>query len=152
MSDTPVFYRQSDPPESSHPEETLRQFAKFLREVPARYAYLQALEQECNDQTQDLLHFIELTGNKNASQGYAIYKKLSEIRRERRSCKEELELLAPVMDYIHDLGDLNRFLGLTGTAQGKCRQAREALLGRTYRPRTHILDEFLKGGDTYDQE
>lgn len=136
-------------PDSLHPEEAFRQFATFIRNAPARLSALQESAQHYQDAMQDLLHYIELAGNQNAARGYALYKKLVEIRRERRACKEEIELLTPAVEFINSLGDLNQFVGRLGTAQGKCHRAKELITERAYRIRTTELDEFMEEGETH---
>lgn len=136
-------------PDSLHPEETLRQFAKLLREANSRLTALMEYEQQCNNKTQDILHYMELSNNQNASRGYALYKHLAEIRRERRACKEEIELLTPVVEFINSLGDTNQFLGRVTQVQGKCRSMKTSAANRVYRLRTSTLSEFMKGGGSH---
>lgn len=147
-----LFPQTHEVPDTLHPEDTLRQFAKFLREVPVHYAALQEQEQYCNAATQDLLHFMELAENQSASRGYALYRRLSQVRRDRRACKAEAEILAPAVEFIESLGDLNQFIGKVTQAQGRCRTAKASVSGRAYHPRTTILAEFLEEGDSHGQE
>lgn len=56
---------------------------------------------ELENEMQDLLHYIEMAADKNAAVGSKLYKKLADIRRRRRICKNEIDLLTPVYEQFH---------------------------------------------------
>lgn len=62
----------------------------------------------------DIEHVIELT-NFNASKGYILAKDIQVARKQRRKLKDEIELLAPVVEVIKKLNfkesDFNRAIG-----------------------------------------
>jgi hypothetical protein len=68
-------------------------------EVIQRYEADQKLLQRLDDETQDLLHEIEISKPKNARDGYLIYKDLKDVRIRRREVKDELAQLAELYDF-----------------------------------------------------
>ena len=74
---------------------------KAVREVYVHYPKLHDQLQDdlkrLNDETQDLLHLIELT-NCNACEGFKLYKELQRNRKERRIVKDQIDLLAPILE------------------------------------------------------
>ena len=82
---------------------------------------------------------MEIASFKNVAVGYRLYRKLTELRRERRACKNECDLLQPVYDYFHATDVLNRLTIL----QGDCVRAKDAIDNRTYMTRTDVLEPFL---------
>jgi hypothetical protein len=75
-------------------------FLSFLESLSNRYAYNSNLQQSCENDQEDLLHEIELGADKNAYDGYRIYNKIREVRNIRRTCKDENEILQPIVDYL----------------------------------------------------
>ncbi len=72
----------------------------------------------------------------NASEGYKTYKKLAEVRRQRRNCKNENELLAPLYVFIQQNP---KTVNELATVLGKCRAAKDAIEHRMYSARTDII-------------
>ena len=83
-----------------------------------------------------LLHYIELHEDMNASEGYKTYRKLAEVRRERRVCKNENELLLPIYTFIQQNP---KFINELATVLGRTRTAREAINKRMYSARTDVI-------------
>ena len=89
---------------------------------------------EIQGEIQDVLHEVELSPPKNMYLGYLLYKRLRELRIERRRLKEETELMKETYDY---------FKGQQGQAfktrmqqlQGNAAKLRKTQESRTYRPR-----------------
>lgn len=124
--------------DSLHPEESVKAFLAFARSAKARYEENERLREECDAQTQDLLHFIEMSDNLNAANGYGAYKKLAEVRRTRRACKNENDLLKPFYDYYMAHRDMESQLA---RIQGGCRTTKEAIGNKRYGMRTNIMSE-----------
>ena len=120
------------------PESKFREFCASIREMLARYEYNSSRVSELDQQMQDLLHYIELSGDKNANMGYKLYKQMSSVRRERRACKNEMDLLQPVYDAFHDTSFLTRLTDI----QGKCRTAKQFIDNRGYTVRTDVLEKL----------
>ena len=119
------------------PAQRLSEFLQFARDVKARYENDQLLMDQYNDETNDMLHYIELL-DLNAASGYRAYKRLSEIRRERRICKEEMEILQPLYDFFNQsnatIDEMQRILGI-------CRKTSELIENRVYTARTKVIDD-----------
>ena len=88
---------------------------------------------------QDLLHYIEMGSDKNANVGYKLYKQLAEIRRRRRACKNEIDLLQPIYDAFSNTETLN----ILAQVQGNCRIAKQKIENSAYTVRTDVLEQFM---------
>ena len=120
-----------------HPHEQIKAFVSFLTSVKKRYEDNQRVQKENEDKTQDILHFIELSENMNASRGFSMYRKMSVVRRERRNCKSENDLLQPIYDFI----TANPIIDQLSQVQGKCRTTKEVVSRRRYNMKTDVIDE-----------
>ena len=116
--------------------DTICEFSRFLRDVVSRYEENDRIRVECENKSNDLLHYIELHGDMNASEGYKAYKKLAEVRRERRCCKNENELLTPLYTFIQQN---TKAINELATVLGRCRNIKEIIDKRTYCARTDII-------------
>lgn len=117
------------------PEEQIKNFLAFARNVISRYEENVTRQRELEQETQDLLHYMELSGDMNACRGFCMYRKMAEIRRERRACKNEIDLLQPVYDYLQDKTVINQLAKI----QGQCRTSKEAINMRSYTLRTDVV-------------
>lgn len=113
-----------------------RDFLTFARDVISRYEGDLVRQKELDDETQDLLHAIELSPRMNASQGYKIYDKLYAVRNERRLCKNEIDLLKPLYDYLSDKRVINDLTQI----QGKCNISKQNISHRQYTLRTDVMN------------
>ena len=120
-----------------HPHEQIKAFVAFLNAVKSRYEDNQRVQKETEDKTQDILHFIELSSNMNASRGFSMYQKISTVRRERRNCKSENDLLQPIYDFI----TANPIIDQLAQVQGKCRTTKEVVSRRRYNMKTDVINE-----------
>ena len=118
-----------------HPEAELKSFLDFLRNAESRYQADCTRENDLNQETQDILHLMELSENMNACKGYKAYKTLSNVRRERRQCKNEIELLETIYKFIEDNRPVIRQLE---QVLGKIRNTKQAIDNRSYLMRTDI--------------
>lgn len=126
--------------DSLHPEDTIRDFVSNIKAMISKYEYNIQRISEIENETQDLLHYIEMAPNKTVSGGYKLYRKLADLRRERRACKNENDLLQPVYEHFHATEVLNKL----GIVQGACRGMKGTIDDRVYTIRTDILDEWLE--------
>lgn len=115
--------------------ENTKEFLAFARSVISRYEGDQRRQEELEAETQDLLHVMELSKNLNASEGYKLYAKLASIRRERRACKNEVEMLKPLYEYLQD----RRIINDLAQIQGKCSASRDVVSRRQYTLRTDVM-------------
>ena len=123
-----------------HPEETIKEFCAAIRTMLSRYQYNKDEYDNLEQKMQDILHYIEMGSNKNANTGFKLYKQLAEIRRERRRCKNELDLLQPIYDAFGG----NEKLNALAQVQGACKIAKQAINNRAYTVRTDVLDSYVK--------
>lgn len=90
--------------------------------------------QEIQDELQDIEHEIELSAPKNMYAGYLLYKRIRELRIERRRCKEEVELMKDTYEYFKSQQG-QAFKNKVQQLQGGAKKIRDAQERRTYRPR-----------------
>lgn len=122
--------------DSLDPVSQLQNFMAFAKNVITRYEENQRLWEETDKQTQDILHYIELSDNLNAAKGYQAYKKLAEVRRNRRQYKSEIDLLQPLYEYLNNnMSVINQLTMI----QGKCRTNKETIQLRSYSMRTEVI-------------
>lgn len=116
----------------------IEDFLNFLRQAQLDYNVALAEEKEADEETQDVLHRIELGENK----GYArLCKLLRNIRKRRRAAKDKVQVLASVVEWAEanprTIKELERLLG-------SVRKAEKGLENRHYTPKTGILEEAKK--------
>lgn len=124
--------------------ETISEFLKFLQEAEKEYKSAQETEKEAESQQQDIVHRVELhtdSYHKTARLGIL----LREVRRTHRKAKEAYELNEPVVHWIREnkpaIKSLERLLG-------SLRHIQEVQEKRAYWPRTEILKDFDKEGQS----
>jgi len=73
-------------------------FLEFLREAESLYRQAETTEQEAHNETQDLLHTLELV---TCSDGELLdmARKFKEVRQQRRSAKDAMDMLLAVKDW-----------------------------------------------------
>lgn len=101
--------------------------------------------QEIEDELQDIYHEIELSPSKDMYAGYLLYRRIRELRIERRRCKEEVELMKETYEFFKSQqgqGFKNKMQQL----QGSARKLRDIQEKRTYKPR--VRDDLTIEGMT----
>lgn len=73
---------------------------QMYQSVIANYELNQDIIKQADEETQDLLHELELSEPKNAREGYLIYKQLRDVRQRRRLAKDENKLMQNMYDYF----------------------------------------------------
>lgn len=131
------------PYDTLFPEKTVTDFLSFLRTVKSRYdGNVRALE-EAEAQLQDLEHYAELNEDLDCADGYGVYRKIRDIRRQRRAYKNENELLTPLYQWItEDAAEVKKL----ERALGETRRKAELIDKRQYMARTDVLEEREDGG------
>lgn len=129
--------------DSMHPEDVVKNFSSSIKAMLERYQYDKDQYVLYEQKMQDLLHYIEMTADKNANLGFKLYKQLAEVRRQRRICKNEMDLLQPIYDEYSDNTKLNALAKLLGN----CRFAKQSIDNRVYTVRTDALEPYFKGRD-----
>lgn len=133
---TPILHYDLDY-DVTHPEDTIRQFCNDIQGMMERLTGNKDRVQRIDAELNDLEHYMETTAFKPVSQGYRLYRKLAELRKERRACKNEIELLQPIWEYFHATDVLNKLR----TVQGECRKMKAQIDDRCYVCRTNVLEE-----------
>ena len=126
--------------DTTHPEETIRKFCSDIREMVTRYEGNKQRLIEIEGEHQDLLHYIEISPFKKVTDGYKLYRKLAELRRERRALKNENDLLQPLYDTFRQPDMLNRL----SKVQGDVTKVHEAIDCRVYGTRSDILNDWFE--------
>jgi hypothetical protein len=102
---------------------------------------------EAEAATQDLLHALEL-GNDKAPGRARLGLKIREVRRQRRTAKDIAEQTRPVVDWVEQnrtvIKGLERLLG-------DVRKQERRSEGRSYAPRTRILEDIQHDGEKEGQ-
>lgn len=101
--------------------------------------------QDIEDELQDIYHEIELSPSKDMYAGYLLYRRIRELRIERRRCKEEVELMKETYEFFKSQqgqGFKNKMQQL----QGSARKLRDIQEKRTYKPR--VRDDLTIEGMT----
>lgn len=127
--------------DSLQPENKLKEFAAYIRKCLARYEQDQEDLKISEQKIQDILHFMEMGEDQKYSSGSKLYKLLRDERRERRRCKNEIELLYPVYQLFHG----TKLLEQLAQTQGACRVVKQSIDERLYSARTDVLDDFFGG-------
>lgn len=125
--------------DSTKPEETIRNFVADIRGMISKYDWNKNRIEEIETQLVDLEHYIEIASYKTVPNGYKLYRQLAELRRERRACKNENDLLWPIYEYFHATEVLNRL----SAVQGDVAKVKGAVDSRCYLVRTDILEEYM---------
>lgn len=128
--------------DSLQPAQQLKAFIAFLKSVQARYDENFRLVGECDLKGQDLLHKIELGDDMDVLNGYRIHKTIRNVRRQRRICKNENDLLRPLYAYLEKHDDL---IPQLERLQGEIGLLKSAIDDRKYAVRTHVLKEEPNG-------
>lgn len=117
--------------------KSIEDFLAFLRDAEQQYNMAVEDEKEANDATQDILHAVELD-TYNPRKTSKLIKTLHAVRKSRRTAKETMETFSPVLSWLEEnratVKALERLLG-------DVRKAERRIEGRTYSPKTNIMEE-----------
>lgn len=119
----------------------IENFLNFLRNCESEYGMAQADEKESNDETQDILHSLEL--EKHEYKEYAkLGKELKAIRQYRRKAKDTIELTWPIVEWIEqhksEIKSLENLLGVV-------RKAEKKMDNRIYIPKSKRKQQKIEG-------
>lgn len=129
--------------DSLNPEEALKSFLSFLRSVQSRFNSNYEVVGKCDLALQDILHKMEMGDNMDVQHGYQIYKLARDVRRERRTCKNENDLLSPICDFLASYPD---FITSLERLQGEVSSMKRAIDNRRYTMRTDIFEQEESNG------
>lgn len=128
------LHRDSDF-DTLHPAETISAFLDFCAGVRQRYQGNLQVQDDTNLETQDLLHYMELSENLRVADGFKAYRRMREVRRVRRDAKNENDLLQPLYDFLTQTD----FENILRRVLGDTRTRAEVVGKRQYGMRTDIL-------------
>ena len=109
----------------------IESFLDFLREANTQLNIAVMVEQETNDQTQDILHRLELQDHTYHDYA-ALSKELKKVRQERRDAKDKITCLSPIVEWAE--GNKTVVKGLEQLL-GAVRKAERSTEQRIYTPR-----------------
>lgn len=124
--------------DSLNPVDHLRSFVAFLRAVQSRFDDNYRIVGECDLQGQDILHKAEMGDDLDVKRGFKLYKIIREVRRKRRACKNENDLLRPICAYLEKHPDL---ISQLERIQGEVAQSQSAIDNRRYTMRTDLFEQ-----------
>lgn len=90
--------------------------------------------EEIQDELQDIMHEIELSPSKDMYNGYLLYKRMRELRIERRRCKEQTELMKETYEFFKSQQGQS-FKTKMQQLQSNAAKLRKTQENRTYTPR-----------------
>lgn len=117
----------------------LQTFLSYVRACDELYRIAKDDEQRDNEETQDILHTLEMdkrTYNEVAHLG----KKLAEVRRRRRNAKVTQEALLPIVEWYEANKPLFNKLGQVLGDMHKAEKRQEV---RVYTARTDVLEDAI---------
>ena len=125
--------------DSTNPAKAFGDFISSVKEMVKRYEQNDDRIHEIETEINDLEHFIEIAPYQNVPKGYKLYRKIAELRRERRACKNENDLLRPVYDHFHATTVLTKL----SAVYSEVSRTKNSINSRCYTVRTSALDEYL---------
>lgn len=134
--------------DTTNPESKLRVFVSEVKAMVNRYEQNDTRLKEIETELCDLEHYMEIAPLQSAPKGYKLYRKLRELRIERRACKNENDLLRPVYDYFHATTVITKLSAVSSEVS----KTKAAINSRCYTIRTNALNEvFGPGGVSSEQ-
>lgn len=101
--------------------------------------------EEIQGELQDIMHEIELSSPKDMYNGWLLYKRMRELRIERRRCKEQTELMKETYEFFKSQQGQN-FKTKMQQLQSNAAKLRNVQEQRTYKPRQR--DDLTIEGQT----
>lgn len=121
-------------------------FLKFTRDAMEQHNIARSREKDADDETQDILHYIEFHEVPPTEVIIKIYKRLKTARMDRRESKNTAEILEPATEWgnVHG-GTIKGLEQLLGTM----RKTEKAIENRRYADRTTVMEEILGMQDSH---
>lgn len=96
----------------------IKELDRLMTSIPSRIVSLEKELRACDEETQDLLHVIEMT-RFHASEGYNLSSEMKKIRNRRREAKDELELLKNLQESFKKHRPMNHQINSTAKIIGE---------------------------------
>lgn len=126
----------------------IKNFLDYLRDVEVSFAANSTAEVVANSETQDLLHFLELSEQDEPTM-IAVCNRIKQIRNERREAKDYVTQAGYVVSWI----DANRpVIKALEQLLGNVRKEERRGENRIFAPRTKILDHLTEQEDSHDPD
>jgi hypothetical protein len=106
----------------------------IFQDVIKNYEKNLEIIKQTEESLNDLYHEAELASPKDMYKGYLVYKAIRDTRIQRRTAKEEVELLKDMYDYLNSPAG-QAFKSKIQSIQGNSVKLRNAQESRTYTPR-----------------
>ena len=119
--------------------ENIAAFLDFLRDAQSRYNIARDELNQANNETQDILHQLELFEN-SYHKIAALGKKLRAVRRRRRAAKDTVEIYEPIIVWANRQ-DNRELLKRLERLLGEVRKIEKSKENRMYIPKTKILED-----------
>lgn len=121
-------------------EKTIVVMRNAIKDFPTRYKHNEKMIKKLEQETQDLLHLIELK-DLDVYKGFTVYKQLQEVRKERRELKDENDLLRQVEG---ELRKMQKYVPKLNEGLGDIRKSKIYKTNRKYNFRIRKdLEELL---------
>lgn len=111
----------------------IEEFLRTMENAQKDYAWAIRKREEQDSLTQDLLHKLELDGL-NYKERAKVATALAKCRKDRRACKDTVEILDPLVSFLESEKGRQCF-NLVREALGKTRKVEERMKTRRYYPR-----------------
>lgn len=119
--------------------EPIEGFLNFIRDAQEAYNIAGLSEKEADEETQDILHSLELDEN-SYHDCARLALALAKVRQERRTAKDIRLRLQPVIDWA---GQNTKMIKNLEQLLGVVRKAEKNLDCRFYKPKTNIVEKTL---------
>lgn len=124
--------------------ENIAAFLNFLRNAQSLYNIMRDELHQADNETQDILHQLELHEN-SCHKIAALGKKLRAVRRRRRAAKDMAEVYEPIIVWANRPDNRELIKGLERTL-GEVRKIEKSKENRMYIPKTKILEDEEDNG------
>lgn len=118
----------------------ISEFLSFLRKVQTEYNIAAEREKDADEETQDILHRLELEED-SLQDMEKMTEALKEVRRRRREAKDSKMMSEPVMDWLLKNKEMVNSLE---QVLGEVRKIEKRIRNRTYTEKTGIVEEIFK--------
>ncbi len=120
--------------------ETISAFCRSMDNAKADYAWCHDEVNRLDKLTQDYLHKLEL-GNLDYRERAKVATAIARCRRQRRGCKDTVEILEPLVQFLDSERGKN-LMNLMRETLGKTRRVEKSMENRTYFPRVLTEEEM----------
>lgn len=118
----------------------IEEFLAYIRQAKEQNQFAKNTEREKENETQDILHRLELSNDKYHITA-KLAKKLREVRQERRHAKDTVSLTEPILAWSENnkpaIRSLEKLLG-------ELRKSEKLIENRFYTAKTDVMQDIIK--------